>query len=77
MLDLMKIDDQIYLEEGFRKEHMDRAISHYGLDKEEEDEAVRDLRIGGTAYEEGAATPNRSLNTTATTGLSKSQLILS
>lgn len=35
MVDLMKFDDAIFIEEGFRREHVDKAVSHYGLDKQE------------------------------------------
>jgi hypothetical protein len=29
----IKLDDQIYVEEGFRKEQVEKAIILYGLDK--------------------------------------------
>jgi len=34
----MKLDDQIYVDEGLRKEQVDKAIAMFGLDKDEEDE---------------------------------------
>lgn len=44
MIDIMKLDDKIYVEQGFRKEQIDKAIEKYGLDKR------RDL--GGIGNEE-------------------------
>lgn len=35
MLEIMKLDDQIYIEEGFRKEQIDKAIVEYGIDERE------------------------------------------
>ena len=32
---LAKFDDDIFIQEGYRKEHIDKAIEIYGLDKEE------------------------------------------
>lgn len=34
MIELMKFDDQIYIEEGFRREQIDKAVTHYGFDKQ-------------------------------------------
>lgn len=70
MVDLLRLDDQIYLEEGFRKEQMDRAISLYGLDKEDENK-VR--KLSGIDDEEHKTAISPS---TATSHISKSQLIL-
>lgn len=33
MLEIMKLDDQIYIEEGFRKEQIDKAITQYDIDE--------------------------------------------
>lgn len=44
MIDIMKLDDRIYVDQGFRKEQIDKAIEKYGLDKR------RDL--GGVGTEE-------------------------
>jgi hypothetical protein len=30
---MMKFDDMLYIEEGVRREHLDKAIVLYGLDK--------------------------------------------
>ena len=32
---LAKFDDDIFINEGFRKEQIDKSIERYGLDKEE------------------------------------------
>ena len=45
MTDILKLDDQIYIEEGYRKEHLDKAITLYELDKRDEVSSVR--RISG------------------------------
>ena len=34
MVELMKFDDQIYIEDGFRREQIDRAVTHFGFDKQ-------------------------------------------
>lgn len=44
--ELARFDDETYINEGLRKEHIDKAIERYGLDKEgrattaEEDERL-------------------------------------
>ena len=35
MIELMKFDDQMYIEEGFRREHIDKAVTSYGIDKQQ------------------------------------------
>lgn len=39
----MKLDDQIYITEGIRKEQLDKAITYYGLDKKDDVGNVRGL----------------------------------
>ena len=65
MTEMQKFDDQLYLEEGFRKEHLDNAIEAFGLQSFGEEEAPRQrpmvvqmgaqgpsLEIAGTDYRE-------------------------
>lgn len=34
MIELMKFDDKLFIEEGFRREHIDKAVTSYGLDRQ-------------------------------------------
>jgi len=31
LIEMMKFDDSVYLEEGFRREQVDKAVEHYQL----------------------------------------------
>ena len=33
MIEIMKFDDALYMEEGIRREQLDKAVALYGLDK--------------------------------------------
>ncbi len=50
LIEFMKYDDQLYIQEGFRREHVDKAIAKYQLtasefDKEKPQESVQ-LQLG-------------------------------
>ena len=47
MVDMLKFDDQIFVDEGVRKEHLEKAIALYGLDKNQSFENVRKLSEDG------------------------------
>ena len=46
-MEIMKFDDTLFIEEGFRREQIDKAVQLYELDKEKEPE----FNLGG--QEEG------------------------
>lgn len=41
MLGIARFDDTIFIEEGFRKEQVDKAITFYEIDKEQEEQERR------------------------------------
>ena len=51
---LAKFDDDLFIQEGFRKEHVDKAIEIYELDKEEAQEDARLADFAATAPQRGA-----------------------
>ncbi len=69
---LAKFDDEIFMKEGFRKEHIDKAIEKYGLDKEEmqpqEEESLNDFAQRGaipavrSTVAEGSKPTGKSIN---------------
>lgn len=53
-LDLAKFDDEIFIKEGFRKEHIDNAIKKFGIDKEERDGTSREEEESLNAFQRPA-----------------------
>lgn len=51
---LAKFDDDIFIQDGYRKEHIDKAIEIYGLDKEEAQEDARLADFAANAPQRGA-----------------------